>query len=60
MKRLIALTAVTAFMFSTSVQYGMCGTDKGNGKAKVECKCGKDCKGAACKCGCQKKKDDKS
>lgn len=55
MKRLIALVAVTAFAFSAAAHCGNCGTDEGDGKPAVKCKCGKDCKGEGCDCGCHKK-----
>jgi hypothetical protein len=56
MKRLVALLAMTAFALSVAGTYSLAATDKTTDKPKTECKCGKDCKGDGCKCGCHKAK----
>jgi hypothetical protein len=56
MKRLVALLAMTAFAFSVAGNYSLAATDKPADKPKTECKCGKDCTGDNCKCGCHKVK----
>ena len=55
MKRLVAILAMTAFVFSVTGNYSLAATGKIEDKPKTECKCGKDCKGDGCKCGCHKK-----
>lgn len=56
MKKLVALMAVTAFLLSVAANTSVA-QDKPAEKPKTECKCGKDCKGDQCKCGCHKKKE---
>jgi hypothetical protein len=47
---------MTAFALSVAGNYSLAATDKTTDKPKTECKCGKDCKGDGCKCGCHKAK----
>ena len=50
---------MTAFALSVAGNYSLAAPmGKIEEKPKTECKCGKDCKGDSCKCGCHKK--DKS
>lgn len=60
MKRVIALVALTAFAFSVAGSSGLCATGKIEEKPKTECKCGKNCKGESCKCGCHDKEKKKT
>ena len=54
MKKIVALMSLMAFVCSASAHCGNCEAGDSDSKPKTECKCGKDCKGADCKCGCHK------